>query len=467
MSKRIKYLLKNISFYAMSEFSTKIITFIMIMFYTRVLTTKEYGIVDLIMTISTLVTPILMLNIGEAVMRYSLDDDPDYNKILSVGFVGFVFGLALSIIIIPILSMFDIISNYKYYIYIYILISSTKLVLIGFLRGKKNLKQFVISNILDIALKLTFNISFFLFWEFNVRGYLISYILADLITLLYIIISNKIYKISKNYCFDKQLFIKMLKYSLALIPNSLFWLIINFTDKVSVTFFCSVSDNGILAVAYKIPSLMVMFNTILMQAWKYSAIEESKSKDSEQFNNKMLNIFLRINILVCSCLILIIKPLTNILFSTAYYDAWKASSILLVAFSILSLSTFVGTVYHVKKDMSGNMISEVLCVLINITLNLLLVPKIGIVGATLGTLISFIGLFTYRYINTKKYQKLNIFKKEYIALFTLLILMVLGNLVSNYLGTLITIISFIIVILLNSKFIIENLKLILKKIKSN
>ena len=81
MNNRTGYLMKNTALFALGNLGTKIISFFLIPLYTKVLTTEQYGIVDLVVTISTIVVPILSLNIAEAVMRFNLDKDADKDKI--------------------------------------------------------------------------------------------------------------------------------------------------------------------------------------------------------------------------------------------------------------------------------------------------------------------------------------------------------------------------------------------------
>lgn len=51
--------------------------------YTGVLLPEEYGIVDLLYTVCTILGPLITLNISEAIMRFCLDKDSNHNKILA------------------------------------------------------------------------------------------------------------------------------------------------------------------------------------------------------------------------------------------------------------------------------------------------------------------------------------------------------------------------------------------------
>ena len=79
------YLVKNTAIFAVGNLAPKIIAFFLVPIYTNVLNIFEYGIVDLINTVSMIAIPFLILNISEAIMRFSLDKGANYTKIMSIG----------------------------------------------------------------------------------------------------------------------------------------------------------------------------------------------------------------------------------------------------------------------------------------------------------------------------------------------------------------------------------------------
>ena len=85
MRNNTKYLLKNVGLLTLSNFGSKILVFLLVPIYTRLLSTEEYGIYDIYLTTITLLIPILSLNIVEAVMRFALDKKIEKSKVLSIG----------------------------------------------------------------------------------------------------------------------------------------------------------------------------------------------------------------------------------------------------------------------------------------------------------------------------------------------------------------------------------------------
>lgn len=84
MKKNYKYLLKNIGFLTISQFASKFLSFFLVPLYTNILTPEEYGIYDLVATTIYLLIPIATLNIGEAVIVFTLDKKNDKSQVLSL-----------------------------------------------------------------------------------------------------------------------------------------------------------------------------------------------------------------------------------------------------------------------------------------------------------------------------------------------------------------------------------------------
>ena len=71
-------------FLAASSFSTKLLSFFLLPLYTTILTTSEYGTYDIINTTVSLLVPILTIDIGDAVLRFSMDKTVSQKEVLSI-----------------------------------------------------------------------------------------------------------------------------------------------------------------------------------------------------------------------------------------------------------------------------------------------------------------------------------------------------------------------------------------------
>lgn len=73
-------LVKNIGLFTIGSFGSKIVSFLMVPLYTAVLSTSDYGTVDLVSSTAQLLMPILILSIQDATLRFSMDSK--YKKVM-------------------------------------------------------------------------------------------------------------------------------------------------------------------------------------------------------------------------------------------------------------------------------------------------------------------------------------------------------------------------------------------------
>ena len=451
--KRKQYLAKNTALFALNSIGTRLITFLLVPLYTKAFTTAEYGTVDLVSTIATIFVPIITINIGEAVMRFSLDVNSDKICIMSTGVLfcslSFVFGTSIFLI----LHWFSQITVNKWLIYVYCIFQGTYQTLSCNLRGQEKLLEYAIGNIISSFSAAIFNIIFILFCKFGVNGYFIAYIMSFLISCSYCFIAGNVVYTIKKFKIDRSLTKAMAKYSIVLVPNSFMWWIMNSSDHIMVTSMIGIAANGIYAVSYKIPSVLSAFSAVFNQAWSYSAIHEDSSNDKEMFHNNMFDKLVRFNIIITVFLMCIIKPFIKIYVESSYIEAWLYTSYLFVGNFFLTIGTFLSTFYTVNKDSKGFLFSGSIGAVTNIILNSLLIPLLGIHGAALATCISYIIVFLYRAHDTKKYVVINIFKREYVIGYIFLILTAVSMYLPGFIGQSILAFEVIVILLLNREFL--------------
>lgn len=451
---RGKYLIKNTAIFAFGSISTKFIHFFLVPFYTYALTTEQYGTIDVINSISSMLIPLIMCNIGEAIRRYLLDKNSDRDKIRFIEFFWIITGFIISIIVYGILRFIPSFREYALLMSTFTFTSALFQTVQDYLRGQEKLVSYTLCSILSTIGVAVLNIIFLKKLNLGINGYFLSYIAIYVLVSLIAFIFGKQYKEIRHIKYDKALFKDMSLFSITLVPNSIMWWITNSSDRLMVTSFISPAANGIYSISYKLPTLMSTLNTVLMQAWQYSAIKESDSSDRIEYNNYMFKMYTAAISIVAAGLLLINRPFINIYVAPEFREAWKYSPFLIVGSMFQTLSTFVGTSYYVEKDMKGNLISATVGAVVNVCLNLVLIPLLGITGAAVATCTSYITVLFYRIKDTKKYIPLSIDKKFTCKLTITICFMLIFSFMDNLIGNVILFLGTILVLIFTRDFYI-------------
>lgn len=458
---KYKKLVNNSFTLTIGNFGSKIINFIMVPLYTNILSTQDYGIVDLAVTTVNLFIPLVTLELGTAALRYTInsttknDENIIFNIITKQGVLSSLFIM----ILIPLFSFFNVAEGYEIYIALLLIMSMFNNFYSQYMRGLGLVKQFAINGILMTLVTVSSNIFFLLVLKLRVEGYLTSLLLSNLVSNLYMFYTfNGFQRLSfKKNNSDRRK--KMLRFSLPIIPNSGMWWLINGSTRYFILYFVGTGGNGLFAVASKIPGLISMFTGIFSQAWQLSSFEEYNSDDKDEFYSNIFSLYSALLFIAGSSIMLILKPFFNILISESYYESLTIVPWLILGVIYQSYSSFLGTNYSASMQTKGALKSATIAGVVSIIMNITLIPILGILGASIGSFLSFVSMFVYRYYDTQQYVKINInFKFFFLTNITLMSQILFLNILDGPFLLIIEFFLLILIIFINKKILLKFLK---------
>lgn len=458
---KYKKLVSNTAILAIGTFSSKLLVFFLMRLYTSCLTSAEYSVADLISQTANLLIPLASAGITDAVFRFTMDKNSDKASVFSTGFITVMIGTALLILCSPLITMIPNLGQYAWLIVFYVAASCLHSLCAQFIRAKDMTKQFAAQGLLATALTIVFNIFFLVPLDMGVVGYVLSVVVSDFIVTIFLFLYNKLWRELKFP--DKKLFCSMIKYSIPLIPTTVFWWVTNAADRYMVSGMLGDAINGLYSAAYKTPTLLILVSGIFIEAWNFSAVTERQSEDSREFFGIVFDSFQALIFIAASGLIAFAKIITIILVQKSYYESWQYIPILVAATVFSSLVTFMGSVYLVEKKSILSFITAMIGAVVNVILNFLLIPKLGPNGAAIATFMSYFIVFIIRALNTQKYIKFEMHPVK-LAINTALIMIQTAFMVLELPGW-IAVVGLIIILIfvLNFNPIIRGIKRVLEK----
>lgn len=141
----------------------------------------------------------------------------------------------------------------------------------------------------------------------------------------------------------------MLRYALPMIPTNAFWWITDLSDRYILTYFKGEGANGLYAVSYKIPTIMILLVGIFMDAWQISILTETSRLARQKFFARVFSMYQSVVFVSASGLIVFAKVITKILVSSGFYESWQYIPMLILATCFSCFVTFFGTIYVVEK----------------------------------------------------------------------------------------------------------------------
>lgn len=419
---KYSFLFKNTLIFAIGNIGSRLILFLLVPLYTNVLSTDEYGIAELLFTMSELLIPVFTLTIYDAIIRFGLNDESKRNTVIKNALVVWIIGTIVSFFVIPICCKFLNLEEWKYYVVIYMIFRSLFFIEMNTLKIQNKNKIYAINSIIQTILLAILNIYFLVGKRLGIEGYLlssiISFVITDIIAFIYIGLwkSMSIGKI--NYKMLK----KMLHFSIPMIFTNISWWVVNSSDKFMVEWLLGASALGLYTVAAKIPSLINVFTNIFSQAWGISTIKEIETSND---SNYYVNVFEKVTIFtffVCIILVTIMKCFMKLYVGKEFFSAWVFIPLLLVSATFASVVSFLGSLYSALKKTFNSMCTTIIGAIINIIINLILIGRIGVMGAVIGTVISYFLVAQIRLIDIRRLMSFHIDLKRLVINVVLILL---------------------------------------------
>ena len=401
---KYRTLVGNTFLLGLGTFGSKLLTFVMVRFYTGVLSPANYGTADLIMQTANLLIPLVSLGITNGVFRFALDRVAQRKSVFSIGFYTILLGSGVLLLAAPLLSRSSGLHEYTELICLYTLASCLHSLCAQYIRAEGKTGLFALQGIINTALVIGCNLLFLLVLRMGITGYVLSVVAADGLCALYLILRERLWKLLLPKP-DKGLWRSMLRYSLPLIPATIFWWITNVSDRYMITAFLGTDANGLYAVACKIPTILTLLSTIFLEAWQFSAIEEATGDRQThiRFYGQVWSFFLTAMVLAGSVLIALSRLEIALLAAPRFREAWKYMPALSIAMIFSAFASFMGSVYVVTEKSQLSLWTALWGALANIVLNFWLIPRIGIQGAAVATLCSYLMCFSIRAVSARKW----------------------------------------------------------------
>ncbi|WP_054331854.1 oligosaccharide flippase family protein [Merdimmobilis hominis] len=405
---KYKKLIGNTVIFAIGSFSSKLLVFLLMPLYTRVLTTSDYGVMDIIVNTSNLLIPIVMVSINEGIIRFGLDRSVRKSDVLSTGLGVCLAGFLVFGLFIPLMKWVEFISSYTMLIYAYVLAGCLKSVVSQFVRAIGYVKLYAFDGILSTFTTVVFNILLLVVFKWGINGYVLSTVLSNVLSVLFLFWIANLKKFVKPRQVSPAIAKAMLVYSLPLIPTTIFWWITNVSGRYMVTYFLGESANGLFSVAYKIPTVITMISGIFSQAWQISAVTEADDPGQSRFYSDIFSSYQTVVFMCASGVLLLIKPITAILVSEAFYPSWKYVPFLVLSVIFSCFVTFLGTFYMVAKKNAMALVTTCVGAGLNLVLNYFLIPKYGVNGAAFATFACYFTVFVLRAVDTRRIVRLDL-----------------------------------------------------------
>lgn len=391
---------KDVFWVGLSSFIISLFGIITLPALTKNYSTDLYGVWSQMSVTVSLVSPILTLQLGTACVRFFAGED--HPKKLSLAYSNMMIPIILMVLVSLFISLTipDYLSKilfenekYAYFIPLTFIWAGTSAIFAfqtSFLRTLGKIKKLSIIRFISTFLK-AIALVILAIYGFSMTDIVISQILVDTIFIVsvYLDIIKKI-----GFSFPNLLNLKSyLSLSLPDIPSGIILWILNSIDRFFIIQYLGLTQAAIYSASYGIGSILGVFYTpisfvlfpFLSRFWVKNDIKSVKL-----YLEYSLKFFLAFSIPTAVGLYALSNSMLSILATSQY--AIGGMLILLISIGTIFLGIYQINIYiiYLEKKTKWTPVMISASAFINIILNIILIPIIGIYGAAIATIGSYL-----------------------------------------------------------------------------
>lgn len=425
MLKKIKELLKDVSFYGLSQVLSQAISFLLLPLYTQYLSPSDYGILALLGIITSVFGPLSLLGVNGALFRYVGGEklsEHEERVYISNAFImvtaNTVVLLTSGIFASSFLSRITFSSQeYTYLVQLSLLagaIGSLTSIPLAVLRVKRKVKGIVILNTLGLVINIGLTIYFVAFLKRGLLGAIEASIISNslnLLPLLYFIKDVSLKHLKKNNCKE------LLSYGLPNVPHYLMALTFSYFTSFSLNKLLSTQELGLYSMAQKFTLPFSLLMNSVQSSWnayKFEILknEENAKETFKKFSRYLISIyFLAFIGTVCSGSYLL-KIATTSSYSTA------ADYIPYLSFIVLTNALYYvyGTGIAFGKNQNFAPLISLSGLVLIVSTNYALITNFGIKGAAISNSLGWAIMAGIVYYISEKLYKIGYSIKMFIEI---------------------------------------------------
>lgn len=437
----LKVFLNHSIVYTLGNILSRGIGILLIPLYTRFLNPTEYGIVDLFMIIGTIINLTIAMEVTHAIARYYQEANSKQEKKEYVStafwFTLIVYGIYLivSLLFIEELTLF-VIGELSYKnVYLLATFSIFTSGIFYFtqnqLKWQMQPKNTMIVSVLNVVIVAKMVTILLLFTSLRLESIFIAQSVGNIVAMML-----SIYFARYNYSFTFILnkLKEMLTFSYPLLFSSVAVFISMYADRIAIQQILDLEQLGIYAIAFKFASIAGLVMYGFQSSLLPLIIKHYKETDTPRHLIEIFNFFCFFAFIIIFGAITFSKEVVVLFTTEQFYSSYELIPILVLAVFFSNMYIFTPGLWLYKKTKTITKISIFTCIL-NVLLNYLLIPYLGLIGAAIATFLSSSLNFILYVYQSQKYYYLEF---NWIKLATLfLVTIVLACLIQYHLDNII------------------------------
>lgn len=411
MFESLKRLTKHSAVYGIGHIFTRVINFLLLPLYTNELPTDEFGAYAVLFTFLAVMIIIYTYGIDAAFLRFFILSDETKNRkqVFSTAFWGVALAACLLSIVIYVFrdfwsSLLYTQGDYSHLIRLgslILLFDALAILPFLYLRAEERSVLYTVLKFVNVIINVTLNIYFIVILGKGVEGIFLANVYASGLTFL--MISFILFR-NISLQFSSGVFKELVSFGLPYLPATLAVVLLDVIDRVLMERLAGLDATGIYNAGVKLGLFMALFVAAFRFAWQPFFLATSKQEDAKQIFAKVLTYFTMLGTLIFLAISFFIEEIVRLqvfgksLIGPEFWDGTQVVPAILLAYLLFGVYVNFTVGIQLEKKTKVMPVVTGSGVLINIVLNLILIPRFGMMGAAYAKIAGYAVMCTALYI---------------------------------------------------------------------
>jgi O-antigen/teichoic acid export membrane protein len=399
---RLKELARHSAIYGAGSVVSSLLAVFLLPLYTRYLSRADYGSIETLVAASAVLTIFLQAGINSAFFRFYFDspDPEDRKRVVRTSFWftmgGATVGLALGVLFAPEISSLLFATHARANLVraaaVMLWANLNYQQLTSLFRVEQRSLAYVIASLTNVAITIGATILLVVGLHKGALGALVGNF-AGTLSVYFPLLVYRRYQLGLQ--FDRQLLRQMNAFGLPLVPSALALWVNNFSDRLFLVKLAGAGEVGLYSIGIRVSSAIVLLLTAFRTAWPAFAYSIEDDREARATYAYVLTYVLLVVCWVSLALGALAPWIVHGLTTPRFFTAQRV--VALLAFSNAAKAGFMVVSIGIGRARRTrfNWVITGAAAIVNVVLNVILIPPYGMIGAAIATAVSFSFMFAF------------------------------------------------------------------------
>jgi O-antigen/teichoic acid export membrane protein len=408
LSAQIKRLGKHTAVYGLGGLVSRILAVLLLPLYTSYLGPRGFGKIETIVALTTVLVIVLRMGISSAFFRFYFDtkDDAERRLVVRTSFwftmtmatAGLVAGFILATPIAHGLKLGDDPWLVRAaFVGLWAQMNYEQLT--SLFRVEERSVSFVAASVANVLITVGMTVLLVVGLHKGPTGAVVGNFVGTLCVYL-VLLGYRRYQLGLE--FSRDLLRQMNRFGMPLVPSALALWAINFIDRIFIAQYKGQAEVGVYSVAVRISSAIVFLMIAFRLAWPAFAYSIEDDREAKRTYSYVLTYLLFVCSWVSLALGVLAPWLVDLLSPSSFHRAADAVALLAFASTAYAGYTVVAIGIGRARQTQLNWVVSGAAAVVNVVLNVILIPPYGMIGAAISTAAAYLGLLLGMALNSHR-----------------------------------------------------------------